>query len=175
MNRVLGNVKLRKLTLKDAPIIANLLNNKKIWDNLRDYIPYPYKVFDAESFIKRENIEEPLTAFGILYRNKLAGIISLKRQVDVHRLSAEIGYWLGEEYWGSGITHKAVKLMTSYGFNELHLLKIYAVIMASNEPSKRVLEKAGYEKEGYFKKSVIKNGIICDEVRFGISKEDFKF
>ena len=169
----LKGVSLRRLKIKDAREIARLLNNKKIWDNLRDYIPYPYTEKDAIDFIKRENIEDPFTVFSIVYKAKFTGIISLKRQSDIHRISAEIGYWIGEEYWGKGITHKAIRLMTGYAFEKLGLIKIFAIVMAGNEASCKALEKAGYSREGYFRQALIKNGQICDEVRMGITPEEF--
>jgi ribosomal-protein-alanine N-acetyltransferase len=92
-------------------------------------------------------------------------------QKDIYRLSAEIGYWLGEPYWGKGIALKAVNLITEYGFNELELVRIYSGVFDFNKASHRVMEKAGFKLEAVFERSVIKNGIICDEYRYAKIKE----
>src|SRR5437763_13691048 len=94
---------LRKLTIKDKDSLALLANNKKIWDNLRDYLPFPYTENHAADFIDLVKDENPITTFAIDYQDQLCGVISLVKQQDVYRLSAEIGYWIGESFWNKGI------------------------------------------------------------------------
>ena len=93
-------------------------------------------------------------------------------QTDVYRLSAEIGYWIGEPYWGLGIATRAVELLTQYGFNQLGLVRIYSGVFDFNVPSRKVLEKAGFKLEGIFEKSIIKNGEIRDEYRYAKLKNN---
>ena len=159
-------IKIRPLNLSDKSELANLANNKKIWDNLRDYIPYPYNENDANNFIKLTEQESPKQNFGIEYNGKLCGVIGLIVQKDVYRKSAEIGYWIGEPYWGKGIATKAVELITDYGFNTLDLKRIYTGVFEYNIASMKVLEKNGFEKEGILKKAVLKNEIFFDEHRY---------
>ena len=156
-------IKIRHLKLSDK---AELANNKKIWDNLRDYIPFPYKESDAEFFIDLTNKEDPKQTFGIEYKGKLSGVIGLVIQKDVYKKSAEIGYWIGEAFWGNGIATKVVELITEYGFDKLDLNRIYTGVFEYNLASMKVLEKNGYEKEGIFKNAILKNEKICDEHRF---------
>ncbi|MGB5228245.1 MAG: GNAT family protein, partial [Eudoraea sp.] len=82
------------------------------------------------------------------------------------RKSAEIGYWIGEPYWGKGIATKAIKLITKYGFEDLKLVRIYAGVFEFNMVSMKVLENNGYKKEGVFKKAVFKNSNFFDEHRY---------
>ena len=159
-------IKIRPLNLSDKSELAKLANNKKIWDNLRDYFPYPYNENDADSFIKLTEQENPKQNFGIEYNGKLCGVIGLIIQKDVYRKSAEIGYWIGEPYWGMGIATKAVELITGYGFNILNLNRIYTGVFEYNTASMKVLEKNGFEKEGIFKKAVFKNKKFFDEHRY---------
>lgn len=164
-------VNLRRLTLSDAPEIARLINNRKIWDNLRDFIPNPYGVQDGEFFVNLTQKENPPQTFGIVVdETHLCGVIGLVIQQDVHRFSAEIGYWIGEEYWGKGIGTKAIHLMVDYGFNELSLNRIFSGVFEYNQPSMRILEKCGFVKEGILKKAVFKNGNFYDEHRYAILK-----
>ncbi len=159
-------IKIRFLKLSDKAELAKLANNKRVWDNLRDYIPFPYEESDAEFFIDLTKKENPKQTFGIEYKGKLSGVIGLVIQKDVYKKSAEIGYWIGEPFWGNGIATKAVELITKYGFEKLDLNRIYTGVFEYNTASMKVLEKNGFEKEGTFKNAIFKNDKICDEHRF---------
>ncbi len=159
-------ITLRQLDISDTSDLARLANNKKIWDNLRDYIPYPYSEKDAEFFVNLTQQEKPQQSFAIAFKGQLCGVIGLIIQKDVYRKSAEIGYWIGEPFWGMGMATKAVELITAYGFDTLKLNRIYAGIFEYNMASMKVLEKNGFEKEGIFKNAIFKNDKIYDEHRF---------
>ncbi|WP_298313715.1 GNAT family protein [uncultured Aquimarina sp.] len=161
-------IKIRGLELSDKSQLAKLANNENIWNNLRDYIPHPYHENDAESFINLTKSQNPKQSFGIEFKNELCGVISLIIQEDIYRKSAEIGYWIGEPYWGNGIATKAVALITEYGFEKLNLIRIFSGIFEHNIASMKTLEKNGYNKEGIFQKAVVKNGRILDEHRYYI-------
>ena len=161
------DIQLRKLHISDAPKISLMLNNKLIWDQLRDYIPFPYTEKDGEEFIAFVNSETSQHVFGIVNKeNDLCGVVGLVLQSGIYRISAEIGYWLGEDYWGKGIMSKAVELITNYGFEELKLERIYTGVFDFNKASMRILKKNGYVKEGVFKRALIKNEKIVDEHRY---------
>ena len=162
------DIVLRKVTIADIVRMALLANNKKIFDNVRDLLPHPYTEADAVSFINMIKDEDPMTSFAIDYQNEFCGMAGLVKQPDVYRLTAEIGYWLGEPYWNKGIATTAVKLLTRYGFDELKLVRIHTGIFEYNKGSMRVLEKCGYRKECIFEKSIIKNGRIWNEHRYAI-------
>ena len=159
-------IKIRPLKLSDKAELAEHANNKKIWDNLRDYIPYPYTESDAEFFIKLTKEENPKQTFGIEYKGKISGVVGLVIQKDVYHKTAEIGYWIGEPFWGNGIATKAVELITKYGFDKLDLNRIFSGVFEYNIASMKVLEKNGYEKEGIFKNAILKNNKVYDEHRF---------
>ncbi|MEI6274505.1 MAG: GNAT family protein [Prolixibacteraceae bacterium] len=160
------NIELRSFTVDDQIRLAELCNNIHIWNNVRDYFPHPYTEKDAGEFISMCGKENSPTTFAIVCKGELAGCIGLVLQTDVYRMSAEIGYWIGEPYWGLGIATQAVELLTDYGFNQLGLVRIYSGVFDFNAASRRVLEKAGFKLEGVFEKSVIKNGKILDEFRY---------
>ncbi len=159
---------LRAFNQSDEEDLAKLLNNKKIWDQLRDYLPHPYTLQDAKDYINAQTQQRPLLTFAIEANHLLVGNISLKPQEDIHRHSAEMGYWIGEPFWGNGFATKSIRLITKYGFNELELTRIYATVMEGNEGSMKALMKAGFEKEGVSKKGFIKNGRYLDEHRFAL-------
>mgnify|MGYP001467995742 FL=1 len=170
MNLKDNDIILRPLIKDDSRRLSELCNNKKIWDNLRDFIPFPYTENDALNFIEMCQSEEPQVTFGIEYKNELVGVIGLIPQKDIYRLSAEIGYWIGEDYWNKGIATRSTSLIVDYAFNKLGLIRLFTGVFDFNTASQRVLEKAGFKQEGIFKKSVIKNDIIHDEYRYAITK-----
>ena len=165
-----GNIVLRPLRTSDAIRLADLANNEKISRNLRDGFPHPYTVTDAENFLSKFTDQHPVTFFGIDYKGEYVGNISLVPCQDIYRMSAEIGYFIGEPYWNKGIITTAVKLICDYGFDQLGIIRIQTGIFEYNHASQRVLEKCGFVREGVFAKSVFKQGKLWDEVRFALLK-----
>ena len=162
------NIQLRALRDSDADDIARLANNKKVWDNVRDKMPYPYARKDAEFFIGLTKKEDPQVTFGIIRGDDFCGVIGLILQSDVYRKSAELGYWIGEPYWGMGIATETVRMILEYGFKKLDFERIFASTFEYNFGSMRVLEKNGFVKEGIAKKEAVKNGVIIDVHRYAI-------
>lgn len=163
-------ITLRPPTQADIPALASIANNKKIFDNVRDMFPHPYTLKDAENFIEFVQTKKSREIFAIEFEGKLVGFGGVHLQEDIYRKSGEIGYWLGEDFWGKGIGTEAVKLLVKYGFEELELIRIFAGVFEHNLGSMRILEKVGFEKEGISRKAVIKNGKILDEHRYAILK-----
>lgn len=166
------DIKLRPLREDDAPEIAKLLNNIKIWNNIRDGIPHPYSKADADSFIGLKKDEDPCLTFVILDNEATCGLIGLEIQKDVYRQSAELGYWIGEPYWGRGIATEAVRLILKYGFDEVGIERIFASTFDYNVGSMKVLKKNGFVKEGISRKAIYKNEAFFDEHRFSKLKSD---
>lgn len=157
---------LRKLRPEDEVYLASIGNNREIWNNLRNRFPHPYTVADARFFIEMVQNEDPQQTFAIEKEGKLAGIAALLIQRDVYSGSAEIGYWLGKDFWGQGIATEVVQRLMRYGFGILGLTRIYACVFEYNQASMRILEKNGFRKEGIARKAVLKNGELWDEYRY---------
>ena len=162
----LKNCFVRSYRPSDAESLAFQANNKKIWLNLRDLFPHPYTVEHADNFIQRVINSSTETNFAICVGENAVGGIGYKLHTDVERISAEIGYWLGETYWGRGIATEALKAITEYAIKNHELKRIFAVPYETNNASHRVLEKAGYVFEGRMRKSAIKDGKILDQLLF---------
>ena len=107
-----GGCAIRPWLLSDRDRLVGIANNRRVSQNLGDRFPYPYTTADAESWLARAAEQHPRTTFAITVADQLAGGIGLVLQSDIHRLSAEIGYWLGEEFWGRGIATAAVRADT---------------------------------------------------------------
>lgn len=155
---------LRRLQLGDAKTLPELINNKAIADNLRDALPQPYHKSDAEAFIEATLAEVPPKTFAILYEEELVGITGLKQQTDIHRHTAEIGYWVGQAYWNKGIATAAVAGLADYAFSILKLHRLFAGVMAHNTASAKVLEKCGFTREAVHRQGILKNGTLADEL-----------
>ncbi len=158
------DLKIRKWKMTDAADLAKTLSNKNILDNLRDGLPFPYTEKDAEDYISAMLAADKNNtfAFAVSVNDKAVGSISVFRQQNVHRLTAELGYYIAEEYWGKGIMTEAVKQICEYVFTNSDIIRIFAEPFAYNKGSCRVLEKAGFEFEGTLRQNAVKNGKILD-------------
>jgi len=157
---------LRPLYREDAPALSALANNKKIWDRVRDYFPFPYTETDAREFIATTQESDPPLSLALEHGGEFCGVIGLMPQSDVNRKSAEIGYWIGEPFWNKGLATEAVRQMCDYGFG-LGFARLQAAVFEYNGASMRVLEKNGFVREGIFRQAVYKNGRLWDEHWFG--------
>lgn len=156
-------IKLRRWIPADADLLARLADNREIWITLKDRFPHPYTRADADAWIAHCAAEAgPPTQFAIDLDGRAIGGIGIEPLSDVHRLTAEIGYWIGEPYWGQGIATAALTDMTRYVFAEFPLVRLQAMVFAWNPASRRVLEKAGYTLEARVARGIIKDGRVGD-------------
>lgn len=165
---------IRKWKLSDAKDLAVALSNRKIQDNLRDGLPYPYTEQDGADYISSmlSANENDTFAFAITVDNKVVGSIGVFRQENIHRQTAELGYYVAEEYWGRGIMTEAVKQICEYVFCKGDILRIYAEPFAYNAASCRVLEKAGFQYEGTLRSNAVKNGKVIDMKMYSLLKTE---
>ena len=162
---------LRTWAMDDLDNLVRFANNKKIADNLRDVFPFPYTREDGIAFLTASipgGVNPPGSVFAIVVHGITCGSVGIFPQTDVHRKNAEIGYWLGEDYWGRGIATGAVKQIIEYGFSIYEINRIFACSYASNLASQRVLEKAGMKLEARLKESIYKNGQFLDELIYSV-------
>ena len=162
----LNTCSVRSWRSEDAAGIVRYANNYRIWLNLRDAFPHPYTAQHARDFIRSVRNRTPETTFAIAVDDEAVGSIGFVLHPDVERVSAEIGYWLAEPFWGRGIVTDALAAVTKYALDTHQLTRIYAVPFASNAASCRVLEKAGYVLEARLRRSAVKNGQITDQMQY---------
>ena len=157
-----GIVKLREWRRGDEDELVAIADNPNVARFLRDGFPSPYTYNDATDWIFLNETMDPRSYFAIVLDERIAGGIGLT-PFDAERAGvAEIGYWIGEPYWGRGIATAAARGLTAFGFERLALRRIEAPIYAPNKASMRVLEKCGYVCEGIMRDAVIKNGQLLD-------------
>jgi RimJ/RimL family protein N-acetyltransferase len=163
---------LRSWEWRDREPLVRHANNRNVSINLRDRFPHPYTDRDARNWLDAVVGLEPETNFAIDVAGEAVGGIGYTMQYDVDRRSAEIGYWIGEEFWGRGIATEALIAVTDHAFANHDLCRVFAHVFDWNPASARVLEKAGYAFEGRMRKSVTKEGQTIDQLMYAKIREE---
>ncbi|KQB98834.1 GNAT family N-acetyltransferase [Pedobacter sp. Hv1] len=156
-------VTLKEIQEASTIAIQQLANNPLIAQNLKDVFPHPYALANAEEFMALAKQGVLGHVFGIFVDETFIGVCRVVPHGDIYRNNAEIGYWIGEPYWGKGYATQTVQLLTDFAFNELQVLRVFAGVFSPNKASMRVLEKAGYTLEAVLKSAIVKNEVILDE------------
>ena len=157
---------LRPWRLEDAASLARHANNPRIPACMRDLFPSPYTPEDASRFIAMATSPSPGILLAIEVQGEAAGGIGIHPLADVYRGTAEIGYWLGEPFWGKGIVTDAVRALVPVAFDRMDIVRIQAGIFSDNPASMRVLEKCGFVREAVHRKAITKRGVVMDEVLY---------
>ena len=167
-----GPIVVREWEEADAEAVVRPANDRRVWLGLRDAFPHPYGIEDGQRFIAKARAMTPRTYFAIEVEGRVAGGIGYTLHSDVERIGAEVGYWLGQEFWGRGIATTALRLLTAHAFQaHPELQRLWAVPYATNAASARVLEKAGYVREGTLRRSAIKDGRVLDQWMYAIVRD----
>lgn len=163
---------LRHWKIEDAKVLSELLNNQNILNNLRDGLPYPYTEKNAKEYIMAvlSSDSNQTFAYAIIVNEQVVGNIGVFRQDNIHSQTAELGYYIGESYWGNGIATSAVKQVCDYIFTNTDIIRIFAEPFVYNQGSCRVLEKSGFQCEGILRKNAVKNGKVLDMKMYSLIK-----
>jgi [ribosomal protein S5]-alanine N-acetyltransferase len=165
-------IRLRAWRRSDLSSLVRYANNRRVWINLRDIFPHPYTHAEAERWITIcEANRGPTTNFAIELAGEAIGGIGCRLLDDVNCKTAEIGYWLGEPFWGRGIATAALLQTTDYAFQTFGLERVQAHVFSWNPASARVLEKCGYVLEGRLRRSIFKDGRLSDALLYARIRE----
>jgi [ribosomal protein S5]-alanine N-acetyltransferase len=135
-------------------------------------IPHPYTETDAREFIASIRDEaECRLAITLRSDEHLIGGIGL-RFAQQHQ-QAELGYWLGLPYWGNGYATEAAQEIMRYGFEDLHLHRIFASHFKNNPASGRILKKLGMRYEGCQQEHIRKWDRFVDLELYGMLRQDW--
>ena len=160
-----GTCRLRPFRMEDAEALVRHANNPKIAARVRDRFPSPYTRRDAREFLRavsKRREEGPEFVLAIEVDGEAVGGIGVVLGTDIERVSAELGYWLGEEYWGRCIVTAAIRQFAPFAMEKFGLTRLHADTFHDNPASARVLEKAGFTKESVKRRAAIKLGEIKD-------------
>src|SRR6476646_3261952 len=166
MTLTLRTCEVRSWRPGDVESLTVHANNRNVAINLRDRFPSPYTRRDGREFIKMARRMKPESFFAIAVGGEAVGGIGFVPGHDVERVSSEIGYWLGEAFWGRGIVTDALIAVTRYAIDTHGFTRLFALPFAHNQASCRVLEKAGYVLEGRLRNSAIKEGKLVDQLQY---------
>lgn len=158
----------------DEDSLVRHASNRNIWNNVRDFFPYPYTPRDAHSWVRSNKSYQQPNNLAIEVDRQAVGNIGFTVKDDIYRYNAEIGYWLSEDYWGRGIMTEAVPIMTDYVFKNFRVNRLFACVLEGNTGSMRVLEAAGYQREAILRKAAVKNDQHLDEHIFGLLRAEHK-
>jgi ribosomal-protein-alanine N-acetyltransferase len=155
----------------DAELLVRHANNRNVWINLRDTFPHPYTKADAEQWLGWATTQRPQTHFAIAVNHEAVGGIGYALQADVLRRSAEVGFWLGEPFWGRGIATAALRAVSAHAFATHDVCRLFGYVFEWNAASMRVLEKAGYAREACLRRAVVKDGRTIDQYVYAMIRE----
>lgn len=164
------NIALRPIESSDVNRITELCNDRDIAKTTAR-LPYPYTFSDAETWLDYITKTEAEHVFAISEDNEMVGVVGLVHEQEHDR--AEIGYWLGRQYWNRGIATASVEMMIGYAFTVLGVNKIYASVFAANTASVKVLEKNRFVLEGCLKQHYIRMDTLHDIMCFGLLKANY--
>jgi ribosomal-protein-alanine N-acetyltransferase len=174
---------IRGLHPKDAPSIAASADSPAIAKYMANTFPNPYTQAQAESWIALNYAIPHPSHFAICEASSpdiVIGGIGLKPGSDVKFHTAEMGFWVGEKYWGKGYTTEALEAFTNWSFNEWEgkdgqrLRRIWGGVFTGNSASMRCFEKCGYNREGVMKEHIEKDGVVMDMHLFGLTKRNWE-
>ena len=159
-------VLLRQWHQSDLPSLLRIADNPRVAANMRDVFPHPYTRDDGIEWLERATSQLAGLNWAIVVEGQVAGGIGLMPQSDINAGTAEIGYWLGEPFWGRGLATDAVRTLTEHAFSRLNLRRLFATVFAHNTASCRVLEKAGYKREALLRRAAVKRGVVTDQILY---------
>jgi RimJ/RimL family protein N-acetyltransferase len=166
---------LRPLTPDDAAAVAKGAGSREIADTTTS-IPHPYSEEQARAWIAARTSQSSAgkeVVFAVVTNEdaQFIGAVGL-RGIDAEHSQAELGFWLGVQFWGRGYATEAARRVVSYAFEDLKLNRVYAHHMVRNPASGRVLEKLGMKREGLLRQRVRKWGVFEDVVLRAILRDD---
>lgn len=154
----------------DESFLAFNANHAEVFKYLYNYFPHPYTFDDAREWIAFNKKKNKAENFAIVVDGDPVGNIGIIPGTDVHQKTAALGYWLGKDYWGRGITTEAGGWMVDYAFGNFDIVRLWAGVFSNNPASGKVLTKCGFKKEAVLKNHVFKAGEVLDEIIFAIIK-----
>jgi RimJ/RimL family protein N-acetyltransferase len=165
---------LRPWTLADLESLVQHANNPQIAKFMTDGFPNPYTRENGEAFIAFATKDEPIHIFAIAVNGEAVGGIGIHPQLDIQRKNAELGYWLGEPFWGKGIMSEAIQQIVAFAFNTYDIDRIFARPFGSNLASQRILEKNHFQLEARFEKTFFKNNQFEDELIYALRRNHWR-
>lgn len=172
MHLPLARCTLRSWRPSDAERLAQAADDRTIWIMVRDRFPHPYTLDDAHAFIARVTAEQPERNFAIAVDDVVMGGVNFMPGEDIHRVQAEVGYWLAAEARGRGLATEAVRGLVDWLWANTEFQHLTANVFTYNPESARVLEKVGFTLGHLARKNAIKDGQLHDSWLYQLPRPD---
>lgn len=165
---------LRELRMADAHALLALLTTEEV---TRFISPPPTTIEGFERFIQwteREREAGRYVCFAVVPHgfDTAIGLFQV-RQLDSAFDTAEWGFALASEFWGSGIFSKGAKAVLTFAFDVIGVHRLEARAVVQNRRGNGALRKVGAVQEGILKKSFLRNGKLLDQALWAIIDEDW--
>jgi RimJ/RimL family protein N-acetyltransferase len=157
---------LRAWRASDAESLAQHANNERVWRNMSEAFPHPYTLEAARHWVARGHIDFGGDNWAIGLDDGAVGGCGLHQGTGGERCNVEIGYWLGEPYWGRGVVTQVARVLAEQAFARPEVSRVFAAVHADNPASMRVLQKNGFFREAELRQSAIKAGRVIDRVQW---------
>ncbi|MHC1654028.1 GNAT family N-acetyltransferase [Stenotrophomonas maltophilia] len=158
--------RLRPWRPEDLASLLRHANDPDVSRGLRDRFPYPYTREDGEAFLAGRVLNPGTLNLAIEIDGQACGSVGAQQGSAERGHMAELGYWLGQTYWGQGVMTRVVALFAPWVMDELRLFRLQAEVLDFNEGSARVLLANGFSEEGTARCAVYKRGQLHDLRRF---------
>lgn len=167
---------LRAWSFDDVASLVKYADNPRVAANLRNAFPSPYREEDARRYIRSclDSSEARQMLCAVVVDGEAVGGAGLFRREDIQCRTAEIGYWLGEPFWGRGIATGVIRELCRRGFERYDIVRVEAWVFAGNTASQKALAKNGFLCEGTLRKSVYKSGVLRDCHVYALLREEFR-
>ena len=110
--------------------------------------------------------------FAIRVEGRLAGQVTLDNIVRGALRSGYLGYWIDREVAGRGMASLAVALVCDHAFGAVGLHRVQADIRPENEPSRRLVERLGFQREGLLRRYLDIDGDWRDHFAYALLADD---
>jgi [ribosomal protein S5]-alanine N-acetyltransferase len=157
---------LRRLTDADIDIMYDIRSNELVMQymdmrKVETYVEAHAKLEEMNADI--DNNKGITWCISLIDKSDMIGYVCIWR-IDAANYRGEVGYALSPNYWGMGIASEALEAVASFGFCQLRMHSLEAIINPNNHGSAKVLEKQGFIKEAYFKENYFFDGKFLDSV-----------
>lgn len=165
------DISIKCIDKSDLSDVARLADNIAI-AQMTANLPYPYTSEHAQIWLDYVQDNENEHVFAVLGDGEFMGVVGLVHEPEHER--AELGYWLGQDFWNMNVMTTAAGMAVAYAFAMLNVQKIYSRCFAPNKASQRVLEKNGFILEGCQRAHHIRLGIVQDVLCYGLLRCEYE-
>ena len=150
----------------DASSLVRHADDLRVWRNMNDAFPHPYTLEIARHWVARGHIDFGGDNWAIAGQGEAVGGCGVRPGSGAARCNCEIGYWLGQAFWGRGVGTEVVGALVTEAFARPDVTRVFATVHMDNPVSMRVLEKNGFERFGLAKRYLLIAGEWRDHVLF---------